>query len=206
MNRDVRKALVGSARFFALVALVAFILSVAASSVMAAGCAVPFAAAGAPASSPAWTQPKGDEHYEPATIVGLWHAVYTATSAPAPPAFPPVPFQLVESFKTWHADGTEFENAFFAPVGGNICFGVWKEIKEGKIQLHHIGLMFDSTGAISNVFTNDEVDSVAGNGLSYSGYFVFKLYPGTDTNTTGTPLAVVKGTIEATRITIPDKF
>src|SRR4029077_3214394 len=44
------------------------------------------------------------------SIVRMWHLIYTATSASGP--FPPTPFQFLESFKTWHADGTEFENAF----------------------------------------------------------------------------------------------
>ena len=89
-----------------------------------------------------------------ASIVGLWHTNYTAETESGAPIFPPVPFPFVETFKTWHADGTEFEQAFFAPAGGNICFGVWKDLGEGRVKLHHIGIMYHATtGQISNIFT-----------------------------------------------------
>jgi len=137
------------------------------------------------------------------SIVGLWHVVYTATSAPAPPAFPPTPFQFAESFKQWHADGTEFENAFLKPIGGNICFGVWKDSGHGSVKLHHIGLMFDFGGNVSGTFTQDETNTVASNGKTYSGTFDFKLWPPSfDAVGVGNPLLEVTGTIAATRITV----
>jgi len=136
-----------------------------------------------------------------ASIVGLWHLIYTATSASGP--FPPTPFQFLESFKTWHADGTEFENAFLPPTGGNICFGVWKDLGDGRVKLHHIGLMFDATGNVSNIFTVDEKDTVASNGKTYSGTFDFKLWPPSfDAVDIGSPLAEVTGTTAGTRITV----
>jgi hypothetical protein len=70
------------------------------------------------------------------------------------------------------ADGTEFENAFLPPTG-NICFGVWKDSGHGSVELHHIGLMFYALGHVSNMFTQDETNTVA----SYSGTFDFKLWP-----------------------------
>jgi len=76
-------------------------------------------------------QGKSEEHEGkgesngPPTIVGLWHLKYTADDGSA----------FLESFKTWHADGTEFENAFFATGGGNICFGVWKETGRLSVKL-----------------------------------------------------------------------
>src|SRR5437879_13175186 len=79
---------------------------------------------------------------EHATIVGLWHVPYTATydnNFPPGGPYPPTPFPFLESFKTWHADGTEFENAFLPPAGGNICFGVWKDLDDRIVKLHHIG-------------------------------------------------------------------
>ena len=60
--------------------------------------------------------------------------------------YPTTPFPLLFFFKTWHADGTEFENAFVPPAGGNICYGVWKDLGKGTVKLHHIGLMFNSDG------------------------------------------------------------
>ncbi len=137
--------------------------------------------------------------------MGLWHVIYIATYAeglPSPPFPSKTPFQFLESYKTWHRDGTEFENAFLPPSAGNICFGVWKEIEDCHVKLHHIGLMFDSEGNISNVFTVDEIDAVARDGKTYAGTFDFKLFPPTDVYGTGTPLAEAKGMTAGTRITV----
>jgi len=196
-----------SGRFFALVALVGLGLLSAASGAKA-GCGLPYKTGAAP--SIPFLSPQGDEssnHREgeksnkPDGIVGLWHLIYTATSASGP--FPPTPFQFLESFKTWHADGTEFENAFRPPTGGNICFGVWKDLGDGHVKLRHIGLMFDSIGNVSNIFTVDEKDTVGSNGKTYSGTFDFKLWPPSfDAIDIGSPLAEVTGTTAATRITV----
>jgi hypothetical protein len=193
-------------RFSVFAALIAMGLLFAAAVARAGGCAIPYKAGAAPLPSVAFLSPHGDEESrEPATIVGLWHLIYTATYAvglPSPPFPPTTPFQFLESYKTWHADGTEFENAFLSPSGGNICFGVWKDIGEGRVKLHHIGLMFASDGSISNVFTVDETDTVAANGKTYCGFFEFRLFLPTDVYGTGSPLATVKGTTAGTRITV----
>jgi hypothetical protein len=188
------------------VGLVVLTMLFAASSAKA-GCGIPSNTGVAP--SIPFLSPHGDDHQEgkeangPAAIVGLWHLIYTANSASPSVAFPPTPFQFVESFKTWHADGTEFENAFLPPTGGNICFGVWKELGHGSVKLHHIGLMFDSMGRVSNIFTVDEKDTVASNGKTYSGTFDFKLWPPSfDAVGVGSPLAEVTGTTLGTRITV----
>ncbi len=227
MNRIVTKfsrAFCSTLLRSASLGLVVLTMLFAASSANA-GCGVP-TNTGALPSIP-FVSPHGDDHQEgresngPAAIVGLWHLIYSAKSAPPPPAFPPTPFQFLESFKTWHADGTEFENAFLPPAGGNICFGVWKDLGDGRVKLHHIGVMFGTDGNppayvgmapeyVTNIFTVDETDQVAPNGKTYSGSFDFKLYlpsacaasaAGTYT-CTGTPLAEVTGTTLGTRITV----
>jgi hypothetical protein len=91
---------------------------------------------------------------------------------------------------------------------------------DGRVKLHHIGLMFGTDGNppayvgtppeyITNIFTVDETNKVAPNGKTYSGYFAFKLYlPSACANNggtytcTGTPLAEVTGTTLGTRITV----
>jgi hypothetical protein len=170
-----------------------------------AGCAVPYKAGAAPAipfiSPHSEGEGKGHEH---GTIVGLWHVLYTGesdTNFPPGGPFPPTPFLFVETFKTWHGDGTEFENAFLPPSGGNICFGVWKDLEHGSVKLHHIGLMF-AGGAISNIFTVDETNTVASNGKTYIGTFHFKLFGPTNVYGTGTPILEVTGTTAGTRITV----
>jgi len=210
MNRTVTKFLPAFGTTLlrsASVGLVVLAMLFAASSAKA-GCGIPSNTGAAP--SIPFLSPHGDEssnHQEDeksnkhAGIVGLWHLIYTATSASGP--FPPTPFQFLESFKTWHGDGTEFENAFLAPAGGNICFGVWKDSGHGSVKLHHTGLMFASDGSISNIFTIDEKDTVASNGKTYSGTFDFKLWPPSfDAVGVGNPVAEVTGTTLGTRITV----
>jgi hypothetical protein len=210
MNRRNTFPVVGSGRLTALVAFAVLALLFTAAGARA-GCAVPYTTGAAPAipfvspqGDASLNHQEGEERDKPASIVGLWHLIYTATSSdlPSPPFPSKTPFQFLESYKTWHGDGTEFENAFLPPAGGNICFGVWKDVGDGCVKLHHIGLMFASDGSVSNVFTVDEIDRVASNGKTYSGTFDFKLFPPTDVYGTGTPLAEAKGTTAGTRITV----
>jgi hypothetical protein len=77
-----------------------------------------------------------DDSRDSASIVGLWHVIYTATSVPIsipehPYDFSP-PFPFFESYKIWHGDGTEWENAFLPPTGGMsaLAFGkTWATAK-----------------------------------------------------------------------------
>jgi hypothetical protein len=194
-----------SRRFSALVAFVAGGLLFTATGAKAGGCAVPHKVGAAPAIP--FVSPHADEDSkEHATIVGLWHVNFTATydnNFPPGEPTPPTPFPFLESFKTWHADGTEFENAFLPPAGGNICYGVWKVLDDGSVKLHHIGLMFNSDGSLSAIFTDDETNTVASDGKTYKGTFDFKLWPPSYAAVgVGTPIAEVKGTTAATRITV----
>lgn len=125
-------------------------------------------------------------------IVGLWHVIYTNSADES---------TFNDTFDTWHSDGTEFESAFLAPAGGNVCVGVWKQKDLRDVTLHHIGWLFspDTPAATAtNIFTLDENITVAPNGASYSGSFTFKVW-----NLDGTPTpAEVQGKIAATRITV----
>src|SRR3984957_20323697 len=196
---------VQSGWFFALVALVGLGLLSTASGAKAGGCAVP-SKTGTASSIPfvplsGAVRNDDDKPSGPHAIVGLWHVNYTAETETGAPIFPPVPFAFLESFKTWHGDGTEFEQALKPPTGGNFCYGVWKDLGHGAVKLHHIGVMFDSMGNVSNLFTEDEKNTVAANGKSYKGTFVFKLWGATfDTVGFETPIAEVTGTMSAPRI------
>ena len=58
-------------------------------------------------------------------------------------------------------------------------------------------------GSISSMFTVDETDTVASDGKTYTGTFDFKLWPPSVAAVgAGTPIAEVKGTTAATRITV----
>jgi hypothetical protein len=210
-----------SGRLSALVALVVLGLLFTASGAKAGGCTPSFKTGTALSmrfvSPHEDNQQGGEDSNGSASIVGLWHLLYTGnTDNNFPPGgpYPPTPFPFLESLKTWHADGTEFENAFLPPAGGNICFGVWKDLGHGKVKLHHIGLMFGGPGSVppedvSNIFTVDETDTVAPDGKTYSGFFDFKLYlPSDCTNSaagyvcTGKPISEVTGTTYGVRITV----
>jgi hypothetical protein len=196
-----------SGRFSALFVLAALGLLLGASGAKAQGCALVYKTGAAHAIALATPHvadhPEGDGLIGHGSIVGMWHLNYTAEVESGASIFPPAPFPFLESFKTWHGDGTEFENAFMPPTGGNICFGVWRELADGSVKLHHIGLMFGSDGSISNMFTVDEKDRVAANGKTYSGTFDFKLWPPSfDAVGVGTPIAEVTGTTAATRIAV----
>lgn len=203
--KSITLKLLGNRLLTGLVALVAVGLLFTPAGAQAGGCAVPYKAAAAPAIPFVSPHPDGDSK-EGATIVGLWHVLYTATSdSNFPPGgpYPPTPFPFLESLKTWHQDGTEFENAFLPPTGGNICFGVWKNLEDGAVKLHHIGLMFNADGSISSIFTVDETDTVGYDGKTYKGTFDFKLWPPSyEAVGVGTPIAEVKGTTAATRVTV----
>jgi hypothetical protein len=123
-----------------------------------------------------------------ASIVGLWHVVYTAGGE-----------VFFESLDQWHSDGTEFENAFIPVAGGNICFGVWKTVGTRTVRLHHIGWTFDATtvAPANGTFTLDETNTVSKDGQRYTGDFTFTPY-----DLKGNPGASVKGKIKATRITV----
>jgi hypothetical protein len=191
-------------RLAAVAIAIAAVLLLGASGAKA-GCALPTTGKHSPMA--AWPGYRETSEWSgPATIVGLWHVIYKGDydyNFPPGGPYPPVPFIFLESFKTWHADGTEFENAFLSPEGGNICFGVWKEETERCVKLHHIGLMFTSEGKVSSIFTVDETDTVAPDGKSYSGTFDFKLWPPSyDAVGKGTPISEVRGSTAATRITV----
>jgi hypothetical protein len=212
MNRRTTFRGVLSGRLAALVAFAVLALLFTAGGAKA-GCATPYTKGAAP--SIPFVSPQEDasaNHQEgaewsnkPATIVGLWHVIYTATSdTPGPIPVPPAPpsFQYVETFKMWHADGIEFENAIVPPAGG-ICYGVWKDIGHGSVKLHHIGLMFDSHGNLAFIFTVDEKDTVSDRGNAYTGTFDFRLWPPSFAAVgIGKPIQEISGTTAATRITV----
>jgi hypothetical protein len=126
-----------------------------------------------------------DRHSD-GSILGLWHVAYVL--------FDGKPFY--QSFKFWHPDGTEWESASVSPLSGNVCLGVWRETKPGNIRLHHVGWSF-SGGMLTGTLTLDESNTVAPNGRTYTGTFVFTNY---DVN--GTFLQQVKGTLTARRISV----
>jgi hypothetical protein len=124
---------------------------------------------GAPAMP--WMQHQDEGNWQP-SIVGLWHVVYTQSDGS--------PFN--QTFKMWHSDGIEFENAVLPPAGGDICYGVWKQTGSRSVKLHHIGIIWapdsSATGgfSVAATFKVDEENTVSADGESYSGHFVFSQF------------------------------
>jgi hypothetical protein len=168
-------------RLAAILALLVAVLFAGVGSAKA--CAEPSKAA-APAMP--WMEHQDDSNWQP-SIVGLWHVVYTQTDGS--------PFN--QTFKMWHSDGIEFENALLPPAGGDICYGVWKQTGHRSVKLHHIGVGWDATtGKIAFTFTVDETDTVSEDGKSYTGNFEFNQF-----DPTGNPMGTIKGTVAAKRVT-----
>jgi hypothetical protein len=130
--------------------------------------------------------------FDKPTIVGLWHVIYTNGADQT---------TFNDTFDTWHSDGTEFESAYLAPAGGDVCVGVWKPTGFRSVKLHHIGWLFNPstpTATATSYFTLDEEVTIAQENKSYSGSFTFKVW-----NLDGTPTQIeVTGTMAATRITV----
>lgn len=175
-----------------------------------AGCGFPVKVGTAPAIpslAPGQDQQDRGGPNQPANIVGLWYVVWTATyttSGPLPlPMVPPAqPFVINQSFKTWHSDGTEFDNVFLPPSGGNICYGVWKDMGHRTVKVRHVGLMFAPDGSLANIFWQEETDTVSADGKTYEGTFDQKLYDPTDIFGTGPVVQEIKGKVAAKRVTI----
>jgi hypothetical protein len=180
-----------------------------------AGCVVPGKAGSAPtgfvtahAAIPP-IQQSNDNGGQPATIVGMWHVVYTATystAGPIPvPVIPPGPpdsFVFLESMKTWHADGTEWEQKI-QPAPTGYCFGVWTHAAQDTNKLHHFGTSNGPDGEAVAIFWMDEIDRVAPDGRTYTGTWDFRLFGPTDVFGTGPVLQEITGTMAATRIIVP---
>lgn len=125
----------------------------------------------------------------PVSIVGLWQTTYTVGDTTN---------LFGVSLKQWHSDGTEFEGVDHSALIGNICFGVWKQLRPGVVRLHHIGWTFDD-GNPTGTFTIDETDTLALNNMVYTGVFTFKVY---DKNGDYVSGSEVTGRISAKRITV----
>jgi hypothetical protein len=139
---------------------------------------------GAPAMP--WMEHQDDGNWQP-TIVGLWHVVYTESDGTT---------VFNQTFKMWHADGIEFENAVLPPTVGDICYGVWKQTSNRSVKLHHIGILWGPDGKVAGTFTIDETNTVSDDGKSYNGHFVYSQF-----DPSGNPGPVIKGTTAAKRVT-----
>ncbi|HEX3943512.1 MAG TPA: hypothetical protein VHW69_05435 [Rhizomicrobium sp.] len=146
-----------------------------------AACGVPQTAQAAqiklPPLKPA-TRPSGD------SIVGFWQVSLIVDGQ-----------VVLHTMKTWHEDGTEYDNADLPPTGGNVCGGAWVNTGHRKVHNVHYGWTFDANSNPSGMFIETEDDKVARDGNSYTGPFDQKFY---DVN--GQLVNELSGTVSATRV------
>lgn len=133
-----------------------------------------------------------------AAIVGLWRFSFVSEGSKGIPDGTAVD----AGYQTWHSDGTELMNSGRAPITGDFCMGVWKQIGPNKFSLNHYALAFDPTGtALVGPANIRETVVLDRDHDSFSGTFTLDQYS-TDNKTV---LAHVQGKISAERITVDCK-
>jgi hypothetical protein len=144
------------------------------------------------------TSDDGDSRDEP-SIVGMWR--FELVTGPTGAVV------VDDGYAQWHSDGTEIQNSgLHAPITSNFCLGVWKRVGRSTYQLNHFPLAWDSTGqSPANAIQLTETVHLTDDD-HMTGTFTLKVYVWTSTDSLnvapGGPVATVKGTINATRVTI----
>src|SRR5579883_865540 len=141
----------------------------------------------------------GGWNYE-SGIVGMWRFQMVTTAPNGTSAL------VDDGYAQWHADGTEIQNSgLHAPKTSNFCLGVWKQTGPDTYRLNHFPMAWDATGdnpsnPIQLTMSVKLVDHD-----HFAGTYTLKVYTwdGTElTNASGPPVAVIKGTVSAVRVTI----
>ncbi len=135
-------------------------------------------------------------------IVGFWHVKFLSEGSTGIPDGTPVD----AGYSQWHSDGTEIMNSGGrAPITGDFCLGVWKQVGYRSYKLNHFAAAWDPTpttsspsGTLLGPAQIQEQVTLARDGSSFSGTFTIDQY-----DESNNLLAHVEGTITGTRIT-PD--
>ena len=144
-----------------------------------------------------------DDHES--SIVGMWHAVFTAHTENGV-AIPIAAGAVIDNaVLVWHSDGTEIMNSARSAQDGSFCLGVWKHTGDRTYLLNHIpwmGNVYDPTVPPSTIGAPQggaqiiEKITLSPDGDSYTGSFTLQAY-----NTDGSTSTSFTGTISAKRIT-----
>ena len=132
-----------------------------------------------------------------ASIVGMWRFQLVAPNGAV----------VDDGYAQWHSDGTEIQNSgLHAPITGNFCLGVWKQVGANTYKLNHFPLAWDPTGqSPANAIQLTESVKLTDED-HIKGTFTLNVYVWTSTDSLnvapGGPVATVTGTITATRVTI----
>lgn len=118
-------------------------------------------------------------------IVGLWHVLHTDSNGNL----------FLESFDTWHSDGTELELGNLPPAAGPICVGEWTQPGNSVKLLTHVVWLYDLNNNYQGTLNMTQTNRVKGGGNTYTGTFDAKFY---DPN--GNLVNEVTGTTAAERL------
>jgi hypothetical protein len=145
-----------------------------------------------------------DWHDDEASIVGMWHVIFTAQTINGGP------FSAVidNSVVVWHPDGTEIMNSSRPAQDGNFCLGVWTRTGRLKYYLNHIPWagndLENAPGGIGNPQGGaqlTETITLNPDGNSYYGHFRLDAY-----DASGNLSVSFTGTLKAKRITTSTSF
>ena len=146
-----------------------------------------------------------DDQFDDASIVGMWHVIFTAKTMNKAP----IPNTVIDNaLVVWHSDHTEIMNSGRPAQDGNFCMGVWEQVGRYSYKLNHfsMGNDFDPTAPPETVgppsagpahITEDVTLSRDGN--HFSGPFTL------DAPDTHNVVTSFTGVVTATRITIQTK-
>jgi hypothetical protein len=143
---------------------------------------------------------RDDRDSDDDSIVGLWHAVFTAKgNGAALPDGTPIDNSLV----AWHGDKTETMISSRPPQDGDVCLGIWEKAGHNRFKLNHIGWGgYDTTNAPEGIGNPTgptqilEEVVVSPDGKHFAGTFILNAH-----DLSGNITARITGVIAATRIT-----
>jgi hypothetical protein len=134
------------------------------------------------------------DHRHP--IVGMWLTTFYVGPFYGPGT--PVSDETIQQFSS---DGNELiSSGSFAPVVGNVCFGVWKALGDNTFKLRHIGWTYNNNAFEGTARLNSTM-KVSANGDSYSGtYTTDVILP----DGSVLPGSAVEGDVRATRFKVDE--
>ena len=133
-----------------------------------------------------------DDEEHGASIVGMWHTVFTGQTLNGAP-FSGVVDNAVLVF---HSDGTEILNSSRAPETQSFCLGVWKKITPFHYRLNHFAISW-ANGSLLGPGNIRENVILSHDGNSFTGTFTVDQY-----DQAGHILVHLVGQIEGKRITV----
>ena len=149
-----------------------------------------------------------DDDSDGPSIVGMWHAIFTAHTVNGT-AIPPDAYPMIDNaFVIAHSDKTEIMESARPPQDGNFCLGVWEKTGGRSYFINHMPWLGNDTAnapsGIGNPTGGAQITErviVSEDGKSYSGSFTLVAY-----NLDGSKAVTFTGVIAATRITTSTSF